>query len=90
MERFYGGSKHEDNQEVVEKIVDLAVEHNFHTDAQRVPRDKNVRADASTHITAIHDFKLRAEAFQRIENREGEHEIDRFACSTNVLVRNGS
>ena len=89
VEKFYGGSKHEDNQDVVEKIVDLAVEHNFYVDAQWVPRDENERADASTHITAIHDFKLRAEAFQRIEDRWGEHTIDRFACSMNVLVPNG-
>ena len=33
VEKFYGGSRHEDNQDVVEKIVALAVEHNFYIDA---------------------------------------------------------
>ena len=89
VESFYGGSRIEENQELVAEIVDLAVEYNFDIDCQWIPRELNKRADASTHITAVHDFKLCAEAFEKLEDRWGIHDIDRFACPENVLVRSG-
>ena len=63
---------------------------NVDIDCQWVPREENIRADASTHITAIHDFKLCDDAYKRVEERYGEHSIDRFACPDNVKVRSGA
>ena len=67
LEKFHGGSRCEENQDAVEQIVGLAVEHNCGIDACWIPRDFNTRADASTHITTIHDFKLCPKAFAQIE-----------------------
>ena len=88
-EKFHGGSTVEENQELVAQIVDLAVEHNVDLETQWIPREENVRADASTHISAVHDFKLRDEIFRRVDEKWGEHTIDRFACPGNVRVKSG-
>jgi len=86
-----GGSRVDDIQTYIIKILDLALERNIELVAIWVPRAENERSDllSRTSELARAEYWMSDAAFARIDDRWGRHSLDAFSMPENVRVTSG-
>ena len=80
-----GGSPNEELQQLAIHLLVVQIEHGFPLTFEWVPRDRNVRADYLSHVSAMqhHHYRLLREWFEYLDGLWGLHSIDRFATAEN-------
>jgi hypothetical protein len=78
-----GGSPNPDLQRLAVQLFDIQLQYGFTLVFEWVPRDRNVRADFLSHVSALrhHHYRLRPEQFAYLDGLWGPHTIDRFATA---------
>ena len=86
-----GGSRVDEIQAYIIKILDLAVERNIELVAIWVPRAENERSDllSRTSELARAEYWMSDAAFAGIDSRWGCHSLDVFSMPDNVRVTSG-
>ena len=80
-----GGSPCPALQQLAVQLLDTQLAHGFSLVFEWVPRDRNVRADFLSHVSAMlhHSYRLREDWFAYLDGLWGPHTIDRFATAEN-------
>jgi hypothetical protein len=86
---IYGGSPKVACQEVAEDILRECIQRRIRLVPLWVPREFNQIADFMSKIRDTSDWQLARRWVHALDSRFGEHEIDRFANNSNVVVRSG-
>ena len=80
-----GGSPHEELQQLAIHLPDVQIEQGFSLTFEWVPRDRKVRADYLSHVSAMqhHNYRLLCAWFEYLDGLWNPHSINRFATAAN-------
>lgn len=86
-----GGSRVQEIQEWVIKLLDLAQKLDISILAQWIPRELNTRSDSLSRESSLDRFEywIKPKYFHQLDKRWGTHSVDIFSVHANVRVNSG-